>query len=42
MERLWTAYADIVAVMGECLAFLSEAERTLVWHDTATRVYRLD
>jgi predicted TIM-barrel fold metal-dependent hydrolase len=42
VEMLWTDYADIVAVMGECLAALSEAERALVWHDTAARVYHLD
>jgi predicted TIM-barrel fold metal-dependent hydrolase len=42
VEMLWARYPDIVAITGQCLAGLSEAERRAVWHDTAARVYRLD
>jgi len=28
-------------LIGECLSGLSEPERTMVWHDTAARVYHL-
>lgn len=41
VEKLWTSYADVVAVVASCLARLSEHERAAVWHDTAARVYRL-
>jgi predicted TIM-barrel fold metal-dependent hydrolase len=41
VETLWARYADIVAVIGECLSGLSESERTMVCHDTAARVYHL-
>lgn len=41
IERLWTDYATIVAVMTECLAAASAEERRAIWHDTAARAYRL-
>ncbi len=41
IEKLWTIYDRIVAVMRECLAGLSAAEQHAVFCDTATRVYRL-
>lgn len=41
IERLWTDYATLVAVMGECLAGASAGERRAIWHDTAARAYRL-
>lgn len=41
IERLWTDYATLVAVMGECLAGASAEERRAIWHDTAARAYRL-
>ncbi len=41
IEKLWTSYDRVVAVMRECLAGLSAAEQHAVFCDTATRVYRL-
>jgi predicted TIM-barrel fold metal-dependent hydrolase len=41
VEKLWTTYAESVAVTGACLAHLGAPERAAVWHDTAARVYRL-
>jgi predicted TIM-barrel fold metal-dependent hydrolase len=41
IEKLWTSYADLVSVMGQCLARLDQRRRAAVWRDTATRVYRL-
>ena len=41
IERLWTDYATIVAVMKECLAGASAEERRAIWHDTAAGAYRL-
>jgi predicted TIM-barrel fold metal-dependent hydrolase len=41
IEKLWTTYARIVAVMQECCAPLSAAERSLVFGGTARRIYRL-
>jgi predicted TIM-barrel fold metal-dependent hydrolase len=41
IEKLWTSYEPIVAVMRECTSSLSESERRAVFHDTAQRVYRL-
>lgn len=41
VEKLWTTYADIVAVVRASLAGLSPRARAAVMHDTAVRVYRL-
>ncbi len=41
VEKLWTSYAEVVAVTEGSLAHLSERERVAVWHDTAARIYRL-
>src|SRR5512132_611108 len=41
VEKLWTSYADLVAVVGECLAYLGDRERAAVWSQTCARVYRL-
>jgi predicted TIM-barrel fold metal-dependent hydrolase len=41
VEKLWTSYADLVAVTRACLAHLGERDQAAIWHDTATRVYRL-
>jgi len=41
IEKLWTTYDRIIAVMRECLSGLSGQERRAVFHDTAKRVYRL-
>lgn len=41
IEKLWTTYAELIAVMHECLAGLSVAQRRAVLHDNAARIYRL-
>jgi predicted TIM-barrel fold metal-dependent hydrolase len=41
IERLWTTYEQILAVMRECTAHLSAHECQAVFHDNAQRVYRL-
>lgn len=41
IERLWTGYAELVAVMRACLAPYSPAERRAVLHDVAARIYAL-
>ena len=41
IEKLWTSYDGIVAVMHECLAACTPAERRAIFHNTAQRVYRL-
>lgn len=41
VEKLWTRYADVVAVTGDCLAGLTGPDLAAVLHDTAARVYRL-
>ena len=41
VEKLWTSYADIVAVTAACLAHLGERDQAAIWRDTAARVYRL-
>ena len=41
IESLWTSYGRIIAVMQDCLAALSAAERRAVLHDAAARLYRL-
>ena len=41
VEKLWTSYADLVAVMAECLAPLGDRERAAIWSETCARVYRL-
>ena len=42
VESLWTTYGELVNVFAECLEELSPAERRLVWHDNAARLYRID
>ena len=41
VEKLWTSYAHLVDVMGQCLREYPRATQKAVWHDTATQVYRL-
>jgi len=41
IEKLWTTYDRIIAVMHECTAHLSAADRRAVFHDNAQRLYRL-
>lgn len=41
IEKLWTTYDRIIAVMQECTSGLSGQERRAVFHATAKRVYRL-
>jgi predicted TIM-barrel fold metal-dependent hydrolase len=41
IEKLWTTYDRIVAVMRECTAGLNARNRRAVFHDNAQRIYRL-
>jgi predicted TIM-barrel fold metal-dependent hydrolase len=41
IEKLWTTYDRIVAVMRECTSHLSTQDRRAVFHDNAQRIYRL-
>jgi predicted TIM-barrel fold metal-dependent hydrolase len=41
IEKLWTSYERIVAVMQACCTPLSSAERSLVFGGTARRIYHL-
>lgn len=41
IEKLWTTYDRIIAVMRECTAHLNAADRHAVFHDNAQRLYRL-
>ncbi len=41
IESLWTSYGELIGVMRECLAGFDSAARQAVFHDTATRLYRL-
>jgi predicted TIM-barrel fold metal-dependent hydrolase len=41
IEKLWTTYDRIVAVMRECTSHLNAQDRRAVFHDNAQRIYRL-
>jgi predicted TIM-barrel fold metal-dependent hydrolase len=41
IEKLWCTYEQLIGVMQDCLGGLSSAQRRLVLHDNAARVYRL-
>lgn len=41
IEKLWTGYANIVAVMTECLSGLPSDAQRAIFFDNARRVYRL-
>ncbi len=41
IEKLWTTYDRIIAVMHECTSHLNAHERRAVFYDNAQRVYRL-
>jgi predicted TIM-barrel fold metal-dependent hydrolase len=41
IEKLWTTYGELVAVMHACLAGYTAGEREAILHDTAARLYRL-
>lgn len=41
IEKLWTSYGQIIAVMQECTAHLAASARRAVFHDNAQRIYRL-
>lgn len=41
IEKLWTSYAALVAVMRECLRHLAPHERRAILHDNAARTYAL-
>ncbi len=42
VEKLWTGYADLVAAYRRALEPLGEATARAAFHDTATRIYRLE
>lgn len=41
IEKLWTSYENIVAVMKECLCELPRAAQRAIFFDNAQRIYRL-
>ena len=41
IEKLWTGYAELVAVMRACLVRYSPEERRAILHDVAARIYSL-
>lgn len=41
IEKLWTTYDRIIAVMRECTSDLKAQDRRAVFHDNAQRIYRL-
>lgn len=41
IEKLWTSYENIVAVMKECLSGLPLAAQRTIFFDNAQRIYRL-
>ncbi len=41
IEKLWTSYENIVAVMQECLSGLPRSAQRAIFFDNALRVYRL-
>jgi predicted TIM-barrel fold metal-dependent hydrolase len=41
IEKLWTTYERIIAVMQECTSGLNTHDRRAVFHDNAQRIYRL-
>ncbi|HMQ56945.1 MAG TPA: amidohydrolase family protein [Rhizobiaceae bacterium] len=41
IEKLWTSYADLLCAFQSATADMSEAARKAIFHDTASRVYRL-
>jgi len=41
IEKLWTGYGDLFAAFRDGAAGLSDAQRRAIFHDTASRVYRL-
>lgn len=41
IEKMWTTYAQLVAVMRACLSCYSDAEQREIFHDAAVRLYRL-
>lgn len=41
IEKLWTTYADLLNAQRAAIAGFSAADRTAIFNDTASRVYRL-
>jgi predicted TIM-barrel fold metal-dependent hydrolase len=41
IEKLWTDYGTLIEAHRRAAGGLSEAERQAIFHDTASRVYRL-
>ncbi|SMX49868.1 amidohydrolase family protein [Maliponia aquimaris] len=42
IEKLWTDYATLLEVHRQAAGGLSDGEQTMIFHDTACRVYRLN
>jgi predicted TIM-barrel fold metal-dependent hydrolase len=42
VEKLWTTYADLIAAYRRALEPLGESVARAAFHDTATRIYRLN
>jgi predicted TIM-barrel fold metal-dependent hydrolase len=42
VEKLWTGYADLVTAFRSAIEPLGDAVARATFHDTATRIYRLD
>jgi predicted TIM-barrel fold metal-dependent hydrolase len=42
IEKLWTGYADLIAAYRDAIEPLGDAVARSAFHDTATKVYRLD
>lgn len=41
IEKMWTSYAQLLAVMRACLSGYSTSERREILHDVAARLYKL-
>ena len=42
IEKLWTDYATLFEAHRQAAGGLSEGEQQAIFHDTASRVYRLN
>ncbi|MBA3479205.1 MAG: amidohydrolase family protein [Lautropia sp.] len=42
VEKLWTTYPQLLAVMRGCLSVYSQAEQREIFHDVAVRSYKLE
>jgi len=42
VEKLWTTYPQLLAVMRGCLSVYSQAEQREIFHDVAVRSYKME